>query len=72
MAHDEFNSGVRHGFGMAKFAVRDIDKQISDYEGEDIYKVGKSNLYNIKKDFLHEIYGAIKKEMENEVHENDY
>ena len=47
MAHDEFNSGVRHGFGMAKFAVRDIDKQISDYEGEDIYKVGKSNLYNI-------------------------
>jgi hypothetical protein len=72
MAHDEFNSGARHGFSMALYAVRDIDRQISNNEGEDIYKVGKSNLYNIKKDFLHEIYGAIKKEMENEVHENDY
>ena len=49
MAHDEFNSGARHGFCMAKLALRDIDKQLSDCEGEDIYKVGKSNLYNIKK-----------------------
>ena len=28
MAHDEFNSGVRHGFNMAKLAVRNVDKQI--------------------------------------------
>ena len=72
MAHDEFNSGVQHGFSMALLALRDIDRQISDCEGEDIYKVGKSNLYNIKKDFLYEIYGAINKMMEEEVHENDY
>ena len=72
MAHDEFNSGVRHGFSMAKLALRDIDRQTSDYEGEDIYKVGKSNLYNIRKDFLYEIYETINKSMEEEVHENDY
>jgi hypothetical protein len=72
MAHDEFNSGARHGFSMALYAVRDMDRKISNHEGEDIYNVGKSNLYNIKKDFLCEIYGAIKKEMEMEVHENDY
>ena len=72
MAHDEFNSGARHGFCMAKLALRDIDKQLLDCEGEDIYKVGKSNLYNIKKDFLYEIYGAINKMMKEEVHENDY
>ena len=28
MAHDEFNSGARHGFCMAKLAVRDVDRQI--------------------------------------------
>ncbi|MGI9357948.1 MAG: hypothetical protein ACR2ON_00925 [Paracoccaceae bacterium] len=72
MAHDEFNSGVRHGFSMAKLSLRDIDRKTSDCEGEDIYKVGKNNLYNIKKDFLYEIYEAIQKSMEEEVHENDY
>ena len=72
MAHDEFNSGARHGFCMTKLALRDIDRQLSDCEGEDIYKVGKFNLYNIKKDFLYEIYGAINKMMEEVVHENDY
>ena len=72
MAHDEFNSGARHGFCMAKLALRDIDRQLSDCKGEDIYKVGKYNLYNIKKDFLYEIYEAINKMMEEIVHENDY
>ena len=72
MAHDEFNSGVSHGFCMAKLELRDIDRQLSDCESEDIYKVGKSNLYNIKKDFLYEIYEAINKMMKEEVHENDY
>lgn len=72
MAHDEFNSGVRHGFSMALLALRDIDREISHSECEDVYKVGKTNLYNIKKDFLYEIYGAIKKEQEIEVHDDDY
>ena len=72
MAHDEFNSGVRHGFSMAKLSLRDIDRKTLDCEGEDIYKVGKNNLYNIKKDFLHEIYEAIKKTEEEEVHDDDY
>ena len=50
------------GLDRALFAVRNIDRQISDYEGDDIYDVGKSNLYNIKKDFLYEIYAEIKKQ----------
>jgi hypothetical protein len=66
---NEFNRGARHGFKMALFTLRNIDKQISDYEGKDTYNVGKFNLYNIKKDFLHEIYRDIKKEMESEVDE---
>jgi hypothetical protein len=69
MAHDEFNSGARHGFSMALLAVRDIDRKISDHKGEDIYKVGKSNLYNIRKDFLHEIYEAIMKERDGETYD---
>ena len=28
MAHDEFNSGARHGFNMALLAVRNVDKNI--------------------------------------------
>ena len=37
MAHDEFNSGARHGFCMAKLAVRDVDRQIEypDYYERD-------------------------------------
>ena len=59
------------GLDRALFVIRNIDRQISDCEGEDIYNVGKSNLYNIKKDFLYEIYGAIKKDKGEEVHENN-
>lgn len=69
MAHDEFNSGARHGFSMAKLAIRDIDRQI-EYPDE----IGREDYikYNAQKDLLYKIYEAIKKEMEQEVHENDY
>ncbi len=69
MAHDEFNSGARHGFQMAKFAVRDVDKQIEypDERGREEYIK-----YNAQKDLLYKIYEAINKMMEEEVHENDY
>jgi hypothetical protein len=69
MAHDEFNSGVRHGFDMALFAVRGIDRQIEypDERGKEDYIK-----YNAKKDLLYKIYEAIKKEQEIEVHENDH
>ena len=69
MAHDEFNSGVRHGFDMALYAVRDIDRQIEypDERGKEDYIK-----YNAKKDLLYKIYEAIKKEQEIEVHENDH
>ena len=69
MAHDEFNSGVRHGFGMALYAVRDIDRQIEcpdEKGGEDYIK------YNAQKGLLYKIYESIKKQQELEVHENDY
>lgn len=69
MAHDEFNSGARHGFSMAKLAIRDIDRQI-EYPDE----IGREDYikYNAQKDLLYKIYEAINKSMEEEVHESDY
>ena len=69
MAHDEFNSGVRHGFDMALYAVRDIDRQIEypDERGKEDYIK-----YNAQKDLLYKIYESIKKMMKEEVRENDY
>ena len=69
MAHDEFNNGARHGFSMALYAVRDVDREI---ELPEIYNKEQETIYNAKKDLLYKIYGAIKKQMEEEVHENDY
>lgn len=62
------NLAYEKGLNQALLTLRNIDRQISDCEGKDIYNVGKSNLYNIKKDFLYEIYGTIKKEKD----ENNY
>ena len=75
MAHDEFNSGVNHGFSMAKLAVRDIDRTL-EYPNEEDH-TQKSwcfayEKYNTEKDLLHKIYEAINKSMKEEVHENDY
>jgi hypothetical protein len=68
MAHDEFNSGARHGFSMALYAVRNIDKQIEPPEthGElgEIPWQEQSTIYHAQKDLLYKIYEAIKKEME--------
>tara|TARA_B100000902_G_scaffold38363_1_gene45601 strand:- start:294 stop:506 length:213 start_codon:yes stop_codon:yes gene_type:complete len=70
MAHDEFNSGARHGFSMALYAVRNVDKNI-EYPKEGFDKTDYVR-YNIQKDLLYKIYEEIKKEQEIEVHENDY
>lgn len=70
MAHDEFNSGARHGFSMALYAVRDVDREI-EYPKEGLDKADYVR-YNIQKDMLYKIYEQIKKQMEEEVHENDY
>ena len=65
MAHDEHNSGMRHGYNSALRILREFDRKVFDLtDKDDIYNVGKSNLYNIQKDLIHEIYGAIKKEKE--------
>ncbi len=65
MAHDEYNSGMRRGYNSSLRILREFDKKVFDLtEKDDIYNVGKSNLYNIQKDLIHEIYGAIKKDME--------
>ena len=68
MAHDEFNSGARHGFSMALYAVRDVDREIEypDERGEEDYIK-----YNAQKDLLYKIYESIKKQQKLEVHEND-
>lgn len=75
MAHDEFNSGARHGFDMALYAVRNVDKQINYPERKDFTQADWSfeyERYNTQKDLLYKIYEQIKKQMEEEVHENDY
>jgi len=65
MAHDEHNSGMRMGYNSALRILREFDMKVFDLtEKDDIYNVGKSNLYNIQKDLIHEIYGVIKKEKE--------
>tara|TARA_B100001093_G_scaffold347651_1_gene332280 strand:- start:19390 stop:19617 length:228 start_codon:yes stop_codon:yes gene_type:complete len=75
MAHDEFNSGARHGFCMAKLAVRDIDRTL-EYPNEEDHTQKSWCLayekYHAEKDLLHKIYEAINKSMEEEVSENDY
>jgi len=65
MAHDEHNSGRRYGYNSALRILREFDMKVFDLtDNDDIYNVGKSNLYNIQKDLIHEIYGAIKEDME--------
>jgi hypothetical protein len=69
MAHDEFNSGARHGFSMALYAIRNVDRQIeypNERGREDYIK------YNAQKDLLYKIYESIKESMKEEVRENDY
>ena len=65
MSLDEYERGMRRGYNSALRILREFDRKVFDLtEKDDIYNVGKSNLYNIQKDFLHEIYGVIKKEKE--------
>ena len=75
MAHDEFNSGARHGFNMALYAVRNVDKQINLPERKNFSQKDWSfeyERYNTQKDILYKIYEEIKYEMTKEVHDNDY
>ena len=76
MTHDEFNSGARHGFGRALYAVRNVDKNIQypETNGElgEIPWQEEHTIYNAKKDLLYKIYEEIKKQMEIEIHENDH
>ena len=62
---EKYNSGMRRGYNSALRILREFDMKVFDLrEKDDIYNVGKSNLYNIQKDLIHEIYGAIKKDKE--------
>lgn len=65
MSLDEYERGMKRGYNSALRILREFDKKIFDLtEKDDIYNVGKSNLYNIQKDLIHEIYGVIKKDKE--------
>ena len=65
MSLDEYERGMRRGYNSSLRILREFDKKVFDLtEKDDIYNVGKSNLYNIQKDLIHEIYGAIKKDKE--------
>ena len=63
MSLDEYERGMKRGYNSALRILREFDMKVFDLtEKDDIYNVGKSNLYNIQKDLIHEIHGAIKKE----------
>ena len=65
MSLDEYERGMKRGYNSALRILREFDMKVFDLtDADDIYNVGKSNLYNIQKDLIHEIYGAIKKEKE--------
>ena len=65
MSLDEYERGMKRGYNSALRVLREFDMKVFDLtEKDDIYNVGKSNLYNIQKDLIHEIYGAIKKDKE--------
>ena len=65
MSLDEYERGMKRGYNSALRILREFDMKVFDLtEKDDIYNVGKSNLYNIQKDLIHEIYGVIKKEKE--------
>ena len=65
MSLDEYERGMKRGYNSALRILREFDMKVFDLtEKDDIYNVGKSNLYNIQKDLIHEIYGTIKKEKE--------
>ena len=71
MAHDEHNSGMRYGYSSALRILREFDMKVFDLtDKDDIYNVGKSNLYNIQKDLIHKIYGLIKEEMDEYTYED--
>lgn len=73
MALDDFDRGVKYGYNSALRVLREFDKKIFDLTiNDDTYNIGISSLYNIQKDFLHEIYGAIKKDKEEILDENDF
>ena len=57
---------------MALYAVRSVDRQIEYPRVNSANKDDKLLVYNAQKDLLYKIYEEIKKEMKQEVHENDY
>jgi hypothetical protein len=65
MSNNEYNNGLKKGYSRSLHILRQIDKDIKYPDMSDAW--GEEYLvYNTKKDFMHEIYGAIKDEMEVE------
>ena len=51
MSLDEYERGMKRGYNSALRILREFDKKVFDLtDKDDIYNVGKSNLYNIQKD----------------------
>ena len=63
MAHDEYNSGMRRGYNNALRILREFDRNIQDPNMADTWGDGYIT-YNVSKDLIHKIYGAIKKDKE--------
>ena len=63
MAHDEYNSGMIKGYNSALRILREVDRNIQDPNMADTWGDGYIT-YNVSKDLIHKIYGAIKKDKE--------
>lgn len=71
MDNDKFKIGTKHGFSMALYAIRNVDKNIKYPETHG--KLGEipwqeqNIIYNAQKDILYKIYKEIKKEQESQL-----
>ena len=63
MSNNEYNNGLKKGYSRSLHILRQIDKDIKHPDMSDAWSE-EYLVYNTKKDFMHEIYGVIKKEME--------
>lgn len=68
-----YQRGLEHGFNMALYAVRNIDKQIEypETHGElgEMPWQEEQTIYHAQKDILYKIYESIKKQMKEELDE---
>ncbi len=65
MKPSEYNDGIRQGYRNALHTLRKVDRSI-EYPRSDKDWNENNIKYNTSKDLIHQIYGLIKKDMEEQ------